>query len=127
MRRDLYSLSVSNADHYRAMKEVYDRFGLIIEPHGAVGWRALDTYLQGRHNRLAVIYETADPGKFPDDVRKALGVTPKVPDGIAKQADLPERIYPIEAPADISPGGSLVLSDAQYDQALAAIGRIYAR
>ena len=67
MREDLYSISVSNPDHYRAQREVYERFGIIIEPHGAVGWRALDTFLGGKHERLAVIYETADPGKFPDD------------------------------------------------------------
>jgi len=127
MRQDLFSVSVSNSDHYRAMQEVYERFQIIIEPHGAVGWRALDTYLKGRHDRLAVIYETADPGKFPDDVQKALGVVPEVPGGIAEQAHLPERIYPIDQPSDISAGGSLTLSDAQYAEALAAIEGIFGK
>jgi threonine synthase len=125
MRRDMFSVSVSNPDHYRAMREVYDKFQIIIEPHGAVGWRALDTYLKGRHDRLAVIYETADPGKFPDDVQKAIGVAPAVPEGIAEQADLAERVYRISQPADISPSGSLTLSEAQYSEALAALGDIY--
>jgi threonine synthase len=125
MRRDLFSIGVSNPAHYDAMREVYERFQIIIEPHGAVGWRVLDTYLNGRHDRLAVIYETADPGKFPDDVQKAIGVTPAVPDGIAKQADLTERIYRIEQPSDRSPNGSLALSDAQFQEALDKIQSIY--
>ncbi len=125
MRRDIFSVSVDNPDHYRAMGEVYEAFGIIIEPHGAVGWRALDTFLEGRHDRLAVIYETADPGKFPDEVQKAIGVVPAVPAGIAKQADMTERIYHVGQPADTSPGGSLTLSDAQYAEALAIIRDIY--
>jgi threonine synthase len=125
MRRDLFSVSVSNPQHYEAMREVHERFGIIIEPHGAVGWRALDSYLEGQHDRLAVIYETADPGKFPDDVKKAIGVMPEVPERIAKQVDLPERIYRIDTPAHKSPAGSMVLSDAQYAQSLSVIRDIY--
>jgi len=125
MRKDLFSVSVGNADHYQAMREVYDRYDITIDPHGAVGWRAIDTYTESRHDQLAVIYETADPGKFPDDVHQAIGVTPAVPEGIAKQTHLTERIYPIEQPADTSNSGSLVLSDAQYAEALEKIRGIY--
>ena len=125
MRRDLFSVSVSNPDHYRAMAEVYEKYQIIIEPHGAVGWRALDSYLEGRHDRLAVIYETADPGKFPDEVEKAIGVVPEVPPGFAKQAHLPERIYRISPPPEVGPGGSMTLSEAQYSAALGTIGEIY--
>ncbi|RJR23822.1 MAG: hypothetical protein C4582_05010, partial [Desulfobacteraceae bacterium] len=114
MRRDLYSIPVSNKDHYSAMKEVFDRYGVVIEPHGAVGWKALDTYLGGSHEKLAVIYETADPGKFPDDVNKAIGLTPEVPERIAKQSKLNERIYKIDNPPLFRPDGSMALSDLQY-------------
>ena len=117
MRKDFWSISVKNADHYTAIREVYERYGIMMEPHGAVGWRALDTLLQGKHDRLSVIYETADPGKFPDDVKKAIGVVPDVPERIAKQTTLPERIYSINEPPFIRKDGSLVLSDGQYEKA----------
>ena len=117
MRRDFWSISVSNPDHYVAMEEVYNRYGVMIEPHGAVGWRALDTFLEGRHDRLAVIYETADPGKFPDEVQKAIGVIPNIPGGIARQAKLPERIFTVEDPPFNREDGSLTLSESQYDTA----------
>ncbi len=125
MRRDFYSIAVSNPDHYQAIREVYERFGVIIEPHGAVGWRTLDTFLEGRHDRPAVIYETADPGKFPDDVEKAIGIVPAVPGRMAAQARLEERIYGVTEPPFRKGDGSLVLSDAQYEQAKEIIRGIF--
>ena len=125
MRRDLYSISVKNADHYAAMKEVYERFGIIIEPHGAVGWRTLDTYLEGKHDRLAAIYETAEPGKFPDDVKKAIGVVPDFPAGIKAQTRLKERIFSISESPDIVGDGSLRLSNKQYGQVKQIIADIF--
>ena len=114
MRKDFWSISVSNPDHYTAIQEVYERYGIMMEPHGAVGWRALDTFLEGEHERLAVTYETADPGKFPDEVKRAIGVVPDVPERIAKQSTLPERIYTIDDPPFIREDGSLTVSEPQY-------------
>jgi len=125
MREDLYSISVSNPDHYRAQREVYERFGIIIEPHGAVGWRVLDTFLGGTHERLAVIYETADPGKFPDDIREAIGKVPDVPENIARQVHMEERLYSIDEPSDAGKDGSLILSDAQYARAQGIMREIF--
>ena len=117
MRKDFWSISVSNPDHYVAIREVYEQYGIKMEPHGAVGWRALDTYLGGRHERLAVIYETADPGKFPDEVQKAIDVVPEVPERIANQSTLSERIYTIDDPPFTREDGSLTVSESQYDTA----------
>jgi threonine synthase len=125
MRKDLYSISVKKADHYKAMKEVYERFGIIIEPHGAVGWRTLDKYLEGNHDRLAVIYETAEPGKFPQDVKKAIGIIPDFPEGIKSQSKLAERIFSVNESADIMRDGSLTLSDKQYGQVKHIISNIF--
>ncbi len=116
MRKDFWSMSVNNPDHYTAIREVYEH-GIMMEPHGAVGWRALDTFLGGKHDALAVIYETADPGKFPDEVQKAIGVLPEVPERIAMQAALPERIYTIDEPPFTREDGSLTLSEPQYHKA----------
>ncbi len=116
MKNDLFSISVSNEDHYRTMKEVYDRYGVIIEPHGAVGWKTLDVYLKGKHDQLAVVDETADPGKFPDDIMKAIGKLPEIPENIHRQEKLDERIYQVEEEPDIDSVGSMVVSDRQYER-----------
>jgi threonine synthase len=125
MRDDLCSMSVNNPDHYQAMREVYERFRIIIEPHGAVGWRALDTFLGGIHDRPAVVYETADPGKFPDDIQKAIGVVPAIPENIRRQSALQERIYSIDEDPDFNKDGSMALSDAQYEQAKEIVRTVF--
>jgi threonine synthase len=125
MRDAFFSIWVSNPDHYRVMKEVYDRFGIVIEPHGAVGWRVLDHFLDGIHDRLSVIYETADPGKFPDEIRAAIGITPKVPDRMIAQANLEERIFTVEEAPHVKDDGTASLSDTQYRAATEIIKDIF--
>jgi threonine synthase len=106
------------------MKHVYDKYGVVLDPHGAVGWKALETFLRGRHDFLSVIYETADPGKFPDDVKKAIGATPEPPLGMKKQAALKERVYSIEALPEMTSQG-MGLSDGQVAEAKRKIGEIF--
>jgi len=126
MRRDICSFGISNAAHFETMKAVYEKYGIILDPHGAVGWATLEQYLEGRHDRPAVIYETADPGKFPDDVRTAINITPELPPGMKKQAGLPERIYSIQVPPEHTAGG-LALSTGQIREAKIQIRKIYSR
>lgn len=124
MRHDIFSVGINNTEHYETMKGVYENHGIILDPHGAVGWKALERYLEGKRDCLAVIYETADPGKFPEDVRSAIGITPELPPGMKKQASLPERIYSIDSPAEETPEG-LKLSPAQTEEAKEKIREIY--
>ena len=70
MRKDIVSIGVTNPRHYETMKAVYEKYGIILDPHGAVGWKALEIFLQGKHDKPAVIYETADPGKFPETLKR---------------------------------------------------------
>jgi threonine synthase len=124
MRRDIFSRGIDNDRHYATMEHVYEQFGVILDPHGAVGWAALDDYLQGIHNQLAVIYETADPGKFPLDVKKAIGITPDLPEGMKRQASAKERIYSIISEPDHTEQG-MKLSTAQVEEARYKIIEIF--
>ena len=124
MRNDIYSIGIKNPEHYETMKEVYEKYGVILDPHGAVGWRSLDIYLKGRHDRPAVIYETADPGKFPDDVVRAIGLVPELPEGMKKQAQKEERVYSIQSPPERTDQG-LKLSAAQVKEAMEKIALIF--
>lgn len=126
MRKDLFSVSIDNEQHYRTMKDVYETFGVILDPHGAVGWRTLEIYLASVRDRLAVVYETADPGKFPEDVEKAIGLIPELPPGMKKQANLPERIYSITEDPEITSKG-LQLSPRQIEEAKDKISLIFSR
>ena len=124
MRRDIYSVGINNPEHFETMREVYEKYHVILDPHGAVGWRTLEIFLAGRHNRPAVVYETADPGKFPEDVRQAIGLVPELPPGMKRQAALPERTYTIgQKPLRTAEG--LKLSPAQVREAQKKISHIF--
>jgi threonine synthase len=116
MRRDLFSVSVSNEDHYRTIREVYETHGIVLDPHGAVGWKSLMEYTGGKHGRPAVVYETADPGKFPEDIAKAIGLAPEIPEGIKRQAGLPERVFTVDRAPSVDAAGSKRMSEAQYGE-----------
>ena len=129
MRKDFFALSVSSLQHYETIREVYYGFNwIVLDPHGAVGWKTLDVFLGGKHNKLAVVYETADPGKFPNDIKESIGVVPELPDGMKKQVTLKERIYSIESePEHVIEIDSerLKLSDAQVQEAKEKIRSIF--
>jgi threonine synthase len=124
MRKDIFSVGINNALHYETMKFVYEKYGTILDPHGAVGWKSLEIFQNGRHGQPAVIYETADPGKFPEDVEKAIGIMPEPPAGMKRQAALKERIYSIDSHPDYTKQG-LQLSNGQIEEAKEKIRRIF--
>lgn len=139
MRKDVFSVGVTNKEHYETIKEVYEKHKIILDPHGAVGWKALDKFLKGEYKKLnfrvvqrfekpsalfSVVYETADPAKFPEDVKKAIGITPEIPEGIKRQADLEERMYYINSEADVAAGAKR-LSEAQYEETKAILKDVF--
>ena len=52
-------------------------------------------------------------------------MTPDIPERIAKQAKLKERIYSINDTPNVRDDGSIVLSDSQYQKAKEAIRTIF--
>ncbi len=80
MRNKIFSVSISDEETRKTIKRIYESYGVVLEPHGAVGWRGLEMYLE-RHGGtpLAISLETAHPAKFPDEIEKALGITPELP------------------------------------------------
>ncbi len=80
MRRHIYSVSVSDGETRETIKRAYDMYGVILEPHGAVGWLGLEKYIRDRGDaKLSVSLETAHPAKFPDEIKDLLGIVPDVP------------------------------------------------
>jgi threonine synthase len=125
IRKDIFSVSISNSEHYNTIKEVYDRYGVILDPHGAVGWKSYELYSSEDHSMPAVIYETADPGKFPEDIRKAIGIEPEIPEGIRKQETLEERIYSVGAQPLIDSSGAKRMSEEQYKEVKTIIWSLF--
>ncbi len=80
MRKHIFSVAVSDEETRQTIRRVYDQYGLLLEPHGAVGWRGLEHYLaQFGEASLCVSLETAHPAKFPEEIESLLGISPELP------------------------------------------------
>ncbi len=92
LRRDLFSSSVSDAQTLATMREAWAQHRLLLEPHGAVGWRGLLDYEAAAplNGAPAVVLETAHPAKFPEAIERVLGFSPEVPPAIARAEQAPE-------------------------------------
>lgn len=92
LRRDLFSVSVSDAQTLATMREAWAQHRLLLEPHGAVGWRGLLDYAAAAplDGTPAVVLETAHPAKFPEAIERVLGFSPEVPPAIARAEQAPE-------------------------------------
>ncbi|MBC6995833.1 threonine synthase [Neolewinella lacunae] len=67
-----------------AGREVEERFGYVIDPHGAVGYLALTEWQKEHPATRGVILETAHPSKFKPDVERILGHSIEVPERLAE-------------------------------------------
>jgi len=92
MRRDIFSTSVSDARTIAGVREFWDHFQLLLEPHGSVAWQGFCDWnaVEPLGNSPAVIIETANPAKFPDEIEKVVGWPPDVPTNMTASLQLPE-------------------------------------
>lgn len=70
---DFYSEYVDIETTYKGIKEVYDKYDYLIDPHTAVGYIAYKKYIEDTNdNTKTIIASTAHPFKFPEAICKAL-------------------------------------------------------
>jgi len=84
IKNDIYAASFTDEETKSAIRDIFEKYNYIIDPHGAVGYLGLKTFLN--KNNLSkfqgVILETAHPAKFIDIVEEA----------IDKQIEMPGRL-----------------------------------
>ena len=92
MRRDIFSSSISDERTVAGIRDFWNQFQLLLEPHGAVAWQGLLDWIaqEPLANSPAVIVETANPAKFPVEVQKVVGWEPDVPANMLASLKLPE-------------------------------------
>jgi len=80
IKQHIFSVSVSDEETKKTIKRAYEQYRVLLEPHGAVGWRGLEIYLERYGDfPLCVSLETAHPAKFPDEIKDLLGIIPELP------------------------------------------------
>lgn len=78
LKEKMEAVSVSDDVTAATMREVYEKFGYILDPHGAVGFYALEKFLEKNPGKEGFFLETAHPVKF-DSVEQITGTYGKMP------------------------------------------------
>jgi threonine synthase len=76
------SVSISDEVTVQTIKDVYQQYYYILDPHGAVAFAALQEYLHHSSpvtGNKGFILETAHPVKFPETVEDAIGKSLDIP------------------------------------------------
>jgi threonine synthase len=99
MRRDVFSSSVSDDRTRAALKSFWDKYQLLLEPHGAVAWQGFLDWqaVEPPGDAPAVIVETANPAKFPEEIQKMMNWEPDIPPRMEAALKLPEDFDRMEA------------------------------
>ncbi len=87
MRDHLCGISVTDDDTRKTIEDVCSNYGIVLEPHGAVAWMALDEYLKSNKEKdklSSVSLETAHPAKFPDEILRLTGRKPDIPGSLSE-------------------------------------------
>ncbi len=93
LKNDFVSFSINDKEVNETIKKACKKHNIMLEPHGAVGFAALKkANLKG----LIVSLETADPAKFPEEIKKLLDIEPKVPESLAQLDNKEESFEVIE-------------------------------
>ena len=92
MRRDIFSSSITDDRTRTSLREFWNKYQILLEPHGVVAWQGFLDWnaVEPLGSSPAVIVETANPAKFPEEVEKVVGWAPDVPASMVTGLKLPE-------------------------------------
>lgn len=79
IRNDIAGLSYDDEITRQAIREVYSETGYLMDPHGSVGFLALQDYLEYEDNSIGIFLETAHPAKFLETVQPLVNSEVRIP------------------------------------------------
>ncbi len=92
MRSVLYSRSFSDDATRTCMRATYERTGYILDPHGAVGMLALESYCgQAQSSFHGIVLETAHPAKFIDVYDQTMKEAISIPEQLRESMRLKKQ------------------------------------
>lgn len=100
LRKVMSSCSISDEETKETIHEVYTKYKYLPDPHGAVGYLALQRYLHQHPGEKGIFLETAHPVKFYDVVEPVIHEQVPVPAGIQSMLGLPKNSLKINPEYD---------------------------
>ncbi len=91
------SVSVSDEITKQTLLSVYKKYNYLCDPHGAVAYHALQSYLSTHTNDKGIFLETAHPVKFFDVVEPVTNEKVTVPESIQQQLQQEKKSIKISA------------------------------
>ena len=73
---DFLSSKMSEEEVLKTIKQVYEKFGVVLDPHSAIGYGAFDKVDISGHN---IVLATAHPCKFPEAIKDAINLKAELP------------------------------------------------
>jgi threonine synthase len=79
LKEKLSAATITDTETMQAIKDIYEQQQYLADPHGAVGWLALQRWLAGNPGHKGIFLETAHPVKFPAAVEAVTGKPVSIP------------------------------------------------
>ena len=76
INKDFLSASMNEREVLDTIKEVYTKYAIILDPHSAIGFGALNKVNINGNN---IVLATAHPCKFPEAIDKSIAIKPSLP------------------------------------------------
>ena len=73
---DFLSSKMNEDEVLKTIKEVYEKFDLVLDPHSAIGYGAFDKVNISGNN---IVLATAHPCKFPEAIKNAINLKAELP------------------------------------------------
>ena len=91
LKKKMTACSINDSETKAVLKKVYNSFHYLLDPHAAVGYAALENYLQKHPAQKGIVIETAHPVKFFDVVEPVIHAPVTIPSAIQHQLTLPKK------------------------------------
>jgi len=96
LKKQLSAYSITEEQTRKTLKDVYQNENYLLDPHGAVGYKALELFLQLYPNKKGIVIETAHPVKFFDVVEPIIENAVSIPSQVKELIDLPKQSIVME-------------------------------
>ncbi|HEY4111823.1 threonine synthase [Puia sp.] len=97
LKKVLSSVSITDEETRRTIRDLYTLHQYLPDPHGAVGYLALERYLSAHPGQKGFFLETAHPVKFYDTVEPILNEKIPLPPAVAALLDKPKHSKKLSA------------------------------
>jgi len=97
LRRDVTGFAYEDAHVVAEIGRVYREHGYLLDPHGAIGWLAINDLLRRDREAVGVFLATAHPAKFREVVEPAIGKPVPLPPALAAAITRPRFSMPLSS------------------------------